>query len=250
MKDGFTTIATLTNADLGEIRYLVECWPTRGLAEATLLPSVKHIRHHRDGLNELMDWFAENHQMLAAGQYWYKLGEFPSAAPFTFHKLATGPFWANDKTIMRAAARELKTHGLSVFPADDERFTNGDPGYVYLAFCDTGHFKIGRSVDPDARIQHFDTQMPVEVVKSHAFHADNASWAEACLHDWFAECRVKGEWFALSDAALMMLHSLEQFRDGHFIQRFADRNVSLIDPERHIPRVRPDFPRPAGRELN
>lgn len=30
-------------------------------------------------------------------------------------------------------------------------------GWVYLAKSDTGHFKVGRSVEPADRISHFDT---------------------------------------------------------------------------------------------
>jgi hypothetical protein len=243
-------VRTFSSSELGEVKYLVEMWPYERVARATLLPTHNQMAKQRKGLNEIMDWFLKNHQMLAAGQFWCAVGQFPRTDSYTLHQIATNPFWDRDTTIMRAAARELKEHRMCVYPGEPEKRMSGDPGYVYLAFCDTGHFKIGRSVDPEARIQHFDTQMPVNVKKAHVFHADNAAWAEASLHYWLDDCRYKGEWFALSDAALYMVLGIDQFREGHFVQRYADRNVEFIDPSNHLPKVRPGFLELMNRSVN
>jgi hypothetical protein len=87
-----------------------------------------------------------------------------------------------------------------------------DPdGYVYVAYASTGHYKIGRSVRPDERIQHFDTQMPVQVMRVHQFPADTAAEAESALHEKLSSCQVKGEWFDLSDNQVDLLKTVDRF---------------------------------------
>ena len=97
-------------------------------------------------------------------------------------------------------------------PADVQTF-NPD-GYVYIAYASTGHYKVGRSVRPDERIQHFDTQMPVQVVRVHQFPAHTAAEAENALHEALSSCRVKGEWFDLSDEQVDLLTIVDRYYDG------------------------------------
>ena len=89
-------------------------------------------------------------------------------------------------------------------------------GFIYLAECSTGHFKIGKSTGPLERVQHFDTQMPVDVWLRHHFAADAYSVAERRLHRRYAEHRVNGEWFDLPDAAVTFVESITRFADGAF----------------------------------
>jgi len=97
-------------------------------------------------------------------------------------------------------------------PADVQTF-NPD-GYAYIAYASTGHYKVGRSVRPDERIHHFDTQMPVQVVRVHQFPADTAAEAENALHEALSSCRVKGEWFDLSDDQVDLLTIVDRYYDG------------------------------------
>ena len=91
-------------------------------------------------------------------------------------------------------------------------------GYVYLAKSDTGHFKIGKSINPDKRIKHFDTQMPVSVVQVTTLWADNYDKAERVLHEaceargW----REKGEWFSLPSDVVEAFCDTTQFWRGEF----------------------------------
>jgi len=94
-------------------------------------------------------------------------------------------------------------------PEDVQAF-NPD-GFVYIAYASTGHYKIGRSVRPDERIQHFDTQMPVQVMRVHQFPADTAAEAESALHEKLSSCQVKGEWFDLSDNQVDLLKTVDRF---------------------------------------
>ena len=90
------------------------------------------------------------------------------------------------------------------------------PGYIYLALSNTGHHKIGLSVNPEKRIQHFDTQMPIDVALIHTFPADDMYSAESELHSIFADKRVNGEWFLLSEDDVGWLCDIEGYDDGTF----------------------------------
>jgi hypothetical protein len=105
-----------------------------------------------------------------------------------------------------------------------------EDGYVYLARADTGHFKVGRSVDPEERIQHFDTQMPVEVSEWHFFRADDYVQAENALHelcDEHAE-HVKGEWWDMPDYVVWWIKDIAYYESGEF--HGGDPHTGLMEP--------------------
>lgn len=91
-----------------------------------------------------------------------------------------------------------------------------DPsGYVYLAHMPaTGHYKIGYSKTPEARVSHFDVQMPVEVNLLHSFPADDARACERWIHEWAKPWRVNGEWFALPEGQALMIQYYRGYKDG------------------------------------
>lgn len=109
--------------------------------------------------------------------------------------------------------------GLSYFtPQPMKELQPWADGWVYVARSDTGHWKIGRSVKPAHRVQHFDTKMPVEVSIWRAFQCDDYKYAEKALHKAFADERVKGEWFEFTEHGEEgYLACVEKYRNGHFI---------------------------------
>jgi len=82
-------------------------------------------------------------------------------------------------------------------------------GFVYLFRASIGPVKIGRSKAPEGRLEDFDS-LPFEVVLLHTIASDDMVWLERTLHERFADKRIRGEWFALSDddiAALLTIAS-------------------------------------------
>lgn len=71
------------------------------------------------------------------------------------------------------------------------------PGHVYLVECD-GHYKIGKSKRPVARLGRFATMWikPTRVIAVGQF--EDMAAKELELHRAYADKRVHGEWFALS----------------------------------------------------
>lgn len=77
---------------------------------------------------------------------------------------------------------------------------NADPsGYVYLLQSSTGYYKIGRARNPNNRMATFGVKLPFEVEYRHLIKTDDMFALEAELHRRYADCRVNGEWFNLSD---------------------------------------------------
>lgn len=90
------------------------------------------------------------------------------------------------------------------------------PGHIYLAYVESGHYKIGLSKNPTERIKQLNTNAPHEITLIHTFPADHAKAAEEILHIDFASKRVKGEWFALDEDDVAWLCSVEGYDDGTF----------------------------------
>lgn len=74
----------------------------------------------------------------------------------------------------------------------------GRGGFVYLLQSPTGHFKIGRTKDPENRRATFGVKLPFPVEFIHLIACDDMHEMERGLHRRFAHRRLDGEWFALT----------------------------------------------------
>lgn len=72
-------------------------------------------------------------------------------------------------------------------------------GYVYLLSSPFGYYKIGCSSKPKNRLLTFGVQLPFEVECLCTIYAADMYALEKELHQRFAYCRTRGEWFSLSD---------------------------------------------------
>jgi hypothetical protein len=82
------------------------------------------------------------------------------------------------------------------------------PGYVYLIRSDSGHYKIGRTKNPDNRIETFKLQLPIEVEYEHLVKSDDMVTLERDLHARFEAKRINGEWFDLEPEDVIYIKSL------------------------------------------
>lgn len=84
----------------------------------------------------------------------------------------------------------MATEGTEVVTADEP-----SPGYVYMVRDPNSHMvKIGRSVNPLARLLQIAPRRSGLELVSYIATADNV-WLEGFMHEAFAHCRVRGEWF-------------------------------------------------------
>lgn len=80
-----------------------------------------------------------------------------------------------------------------------------NPGYVYVVKSDTGHYKIGRTNNPDDRRRTFNVKLPVEIEFIVLIKSGNYSALESTLHLQYQHKRINGEWFSLSRSDLLFL---------------------------------------------
>jgi len=82
-------------------------------------------------------------------------------------------------------------------------------GYVYLLQSPTGYYKIGCTSNPHNRAKTFGIQLPFEVEFLALLYSEDMYTFEAEMHEEFAHKRVNGEWFALDDADVEYIKSME-----------------------------------------
>lgn len=86
-------------------------------------------------------------------------------------------------------------------------------GFVYVVGMLTPSgpiYKIGKASDVDARVNQFNPTLPYPVCVVFSLWAKNALGQEEHIHRHFAEYRLRGEWFALPEEALVQLHDLAE----------------------------------------
>lgn len=74
----------------------------------------------------------------------------------------------------------------------------GTNGYVYLIQSPTQAYKIGRTRNPDNRMETFTVKLPFEVEYVCVIQCEDMYGLERELHQRFADKRVNGEWFSLT----------------------------------------------------
>lgn len=83
-----------------------------------------------------------------------------------------------------------------IISEQDIKRYQANQGYVYLIHAvGTDRYKIGRSVNPVARLEQLKGQAPYPLVIVNDFWTPDAIADEKQLHKTFASNRVHGEWF-------------------------------------------------------
>lgn len=95
---------------------------------------------------------------------------------------------------------------LEINPIDNALTSTG---YVYLIKSSTGLYKIGRTVNPDDRIETFTVKLPFHVEYDHLIPCNNRFSAERTMHQLFRHVRKDGEWFALSASDVAFIKSIK-----------------------------------------
>lgn len=84
-------------------------------------------------------------------------------------------------------------------------------GYVYLIYFGVGSFyKVGISKDVMQRFYEVGgTQMPFLMVVEHTIQTDDMYVLEGSFHEYFADKRVRGEWFILNQDDIDLIKSFQ-----------------------------------------
>ena len=131
------------------------------------------------------------------GTSWNRVGLEPSQA--TFKRYVTAYKWA-----LQEAGFTFEKETQNVDDADVKL----DPCFVYL-MCDSknGYHKIGISKTPEYRERTLQSEKPtIEMVCAKEYPSRKIAEAiESALHKVYERERIRGEWFNLSKADIMMI---------------------------------------------
>jgi Meiotically up-regulated gene 113 len=83
-------------------------------------------------------------------------------------------------------------------------------GYIYVLASADGHYKIGRTRDVPSRVNALKIQLPYEVELLETYYVIDCVRAERLLHEHFADRRMNGEWFRLSETDIEWLKGLKR----------------------------------------
>ncbi len=81
-------------------------------------------------------------------------------------------------------------------------------GYVYLIVSPEGHYKIGKTKNPENRKKTFEVKLPFRVEYVCVIKADDMDTLEKELHARFSDKRINGEWFSLNPEDVAYIQGL------------------------------------------
>ena len=88
--------------------------------------------------------------------------------------------------------------------------------HIYLIHVHGSIYKIGRSGNPQQRLQALQTSNPYPLSLVHTFEADQVDRAEMKLHEWLSGTRQEGEWFELTPTQRDTICRITAYRSGSF----------------------------------
>jgi len=110
-----------------------------------------------------------------------------------------------DKTIDKFLSMNDGTHVREQNPQNGRR-QRTMAGYVYLLKSGES-YKIGHARNVTNRMLQIKPAMPHEVVLVDSIYTEDRYELEASMHEFFADKRLNGEWFNLSDSDVEMFKS-------------------------------------------
>lgn len=170
--------------------------------EFSLILSKSEIEAAGERIQEIFDWFTGD------GQEWCLVTEW-RAVDYNLDYMSEDSRWIvyNSKY---ATDRDREFLFKRQPRAERQPTPTRTPkaGFVYLIKNSEGHYKIGRSVDAAKRIESLGVLLPFTIEPVHIIAAMNMNGLEKELHERFAEKRIAGEWFVLTDEDVEYIKSL------------------------------------------
>lgn len=80
-------------------------------------------------------------------------------------------------------------------------------GFCYLASSPCGLHKIGKSINPKKRLMAL-AALSVGLQLVVTIASEDMEWLEYYLHSAFSHCRIRSEWFRLTDAEVAVIKTM------------------------------------------
>lgn len=114
--------------------------------------------------------------------------------------------------ILHQSSIEVHTRHQRRYAETESKKPKPAPGYIYLirAVAPDNHYKIGLSREPVKRIESMGVLLPFPIEPIHQFPTNHMTKAERQLHGQYADKRLNGEWFALSEQDVRDICAIER----------------------------------------
>lgn len=141
-------------------------------------------------------------------------------APFLHnHKIMSKERWLSlraliDKFYNNTSMEEIEDYNANVDSARSAALESSKPvdrGVIYLLQSNVGYYKIGKSMNLDRRVGQHLRNYPVSLDVIHVVPVLRMTRCELYLLSLFAEKKMQGEWFLLSDDDVAWICSLDTF---------------------------------------
>lgn len=137
-------------------------------------------------------WYASKHHDHFSGSY-DRTEVLHLTHEFMTQDKLTVPEWVKE------FANTLVSNKAPTLTPIDKPQRQRKSGFVYLLKSETGHYKIGRTVDPKNRAKTFGIQLPFKVEFECLIKTEDSLQLERELHQRFYVKRINGEWFDLTE---------------------------------------------------
>ena len=115
-------------------------------------------------------------------------------------------FWANKESYIEMKKDQEGLKGSSSGKTIFIEKSKPRSGFVYLVREKSeGQIKIGKAIDVNNRLKTFNVKLPFKIDLMYTFECVDYSEAEITLHEFFANKRTNGEWFALDDSDVTLI---------------------------------------------
>ena len=118
-----------------------------------------------------------------------------------------------DKDLRQFAKKELEWRRNGMWPPHKKEIPSSKTtahGYVYLVVSEDGAFKVGITGNMQERFQALQTSVPMKISLLHVLEVDDCLTVERHFHRIFAERKITGEWFRLTEEDIALFQNYEE----------------------------------------
>lgn len=140
---------------------------------------------------------------LGYGRFWYI--KPPQRPAFISYELRNEPKPLTSYTLLGWQRTQWGTTETKAAPVPEN-----SSGYVYIIKGKAGHYKIGKTTDPDVRIKNLGVVLPFKIKPIHIIECQNRHEAETTLHHRYWHRRIAGEWYKLTAEDLNEIKAIQE----------------------------------------
>lgn len=194
-------MAWIEDLNMNGMKFRVGALDGHGEHRFTLILSKSEIEAAGENIKDILDWFSMKGQEWGLVREWAAVGYDQEYFSYEDRIVISNSEFADADEKRLCFERPAR-------PAPRVAERKPNPGYVYLVKNQDGNYKIGRSLNPNKRIESMGVKLPFPIEAVCIIPSEQMSRLEQELHARFDDKRLNGEWFALADEDVEYIRGL------------------------------------------